>query len=144
MSKRKGTASLVAFVSRVCDREDNVYDRRVIKNILNMYMDECRKAILEGERIELPKIGTIIPEVRVHIGGFNLPTCNKEGGNPPYTFLKMCRNNSLHAAMNGVLLKNIQNGIYGLRKLPFSWQQMEILKKGGWIAQEADSGEERE
>ncbi len=34
-----------------------------------MYMDECRKALAEGERIEISKVGSIIPEVKVHEGG---------------------------------------------------------------------------
>ena len=41
-----------------------------------MYMDECKKALEEGERIEISKVGSIIPEVKVHEGNFNLPMCN--------------------------------------------------------------------
>ena len=109
-----------------------------------MYMDECRKALAEGERIEISKVGSIIPEVKVHIGNFNLPMCNKEGGNPPSTKLKITRNNSLMDLMNRTLLKNIENGIYGLEKLQFSKQQMDILKNSGYIPEEAEieNGEE--
>ena len=64
--------------------------------------------------------------------------CNKDGGNPPYTKLKITRNNLLNETMNKNLLGNIENGIYGLDKLPFSKQQMDILKKNGYIPVDAE------
>lgn len=135
--------SAYKMAKRIFNREDNVYDKKVITkqlitNILLMYMDECRKALTEGERIEISKVGSIIPEVKVHEGNFNLPMCNKDGGNPPYTKLKITRNNLLNETMNKNLLGNIENGIYGLDKLPFSKQQMDILKKSGYISQDAE------
>lgn len=135
--------SAFKMAKRICDREDNIYNkklinRQVVTDILLMYMDECRKALVEGERIEISKVGTIIPEVKVHEGNFNLPMCNKDGGNPPYTKLKITRNNLLSNTMNRNLLENIENGIYGLEKLPFSKQQMDILKKSGYIPSDAE------
>lgn len=142
MARIRGlTANQIA--KRIYNREDNVYDKKVITkqlitNILHMYMDECRKALAEGERIEISKVGSIIPEVKVHIGNFNLPMCNKDGGNPPYTKLKITRNHLLSETMNGNLLRNIENGIYGLDKLPFSRQQMDTLKKSGYIPEDTE------
>lgn len=146
MSGVKGTNALTAgkMAKRICDRNDNIYDKKIIENILKMYMDECRKALLAGERVQITKVGTIIPEVKVHEGNFNLPRCNKEGGNPPYTKLRMRRNNLLVEAMNNTLTKNIENGIYGLDKLPFSRQQMDILKKSGYIPEDVEIEEEEE
>lgn len=140
MARVKGTKALSAYkmAKRISDRKDNVYDKRIIENILNMYMDECRKALLSGERVQITKVGTIIPEVKVHEGNFNLLICNKEGGNPPYTGLRIRRNNLLVETMNKLLIKNIENGIYGLEKLPFSRQQMDILKKSGYIPSDAE------
>ncbi len=142
MARIRGlTANQIA--KRIYNREDNVYDKKVITkqlitSVLLMYMDECRKALAEGERIEISKVGSIIPEVKVHEGNFNLPMCNKDGGNPPYTKLKITRNNLLGETMNRNLLRNIENGIYGLDKLPFSKQQMDILKKSGYIPADAE------
>lgn len=138
--------ALTAFkmAKRIYDREDNIYDKKIvtkqlITNILLMYMDECRKALAEGERIEISKVGTIIPEVKVHIGNFNLPICNKDKGNPPYTKLKIRRNNIFGNVMNEILSKNIENGIYGLERLSFSKQQLDILKGSGYIPEDSDS-----
>ena len=146
MARVKGTKALSAYkmAKRISDRKDNVYDKRIIENILNMYMDECRKALLSGERVQITKVGTIIPEVKVHEGNFNLPICNKDGGNPPYTKLRIRRNNLLGDIMNRLLIKNIENGIYGLDKLPFSRQQMDILKKSGYIPENAEINCEKE
>lgn len=135
--------SAYKMAKRIYDREDNVFNKKIvtqrfITDILLMYMDECRKALAEGERIEISKVGSIIPEVKVHIGNFNLPICNKEGGNPPYTKLKMRRSNYFGDVMNRILIKNIENGIYGLEKLPFSKQQMDILKNSGYIPEDAE------
>lgn len=135
--------SAFKMAKRICDREDNIYNKKlingqVVTDILLMYMDECRKALVEGERIEISKVGTIIPEVKVHEGNFNLPMCNKDGGNPPYTKLKITRNNLLSNTMNRNLLENIENGIYGLEKLPFSKQQLNILKDSGYLPEDVE------
>lgn len=144
---RAKALSAYKMAKRIRDREDNVYDgkvvtRKLINDILLMYMDECRKALEEGERIEMAKVGSIIPEVKVHERSFNLPMCNKEGGNPPYTKLRISRNNLLRDTMNRNLLRNIGNGVYGLKELPFSRQQMDILRKSGYVPADAAAGDE--
>lgn len=145
MARVKGMKALSDYkmAKRISDRKDNVYDKRIIENILNMYMDECRKALLSGERVQITKVGTIIPEVKTRLF-YNLPICNKEGANPPYTKLRISRNNLLGEAMNRNLVKNIENGIYGLEKLPFSKQQFDILKGSGYISEDAELPEEGE
>lgn len=115
------------------EREDNIIKRDVIKTILKMYMEECRKALLRGERIELPGIGTIIPEVKTHRSCF-LPTCNNANHeNAPYTRMKIRRLDSLQKEMNKTLLDNIENGVYGLEELPFDLLQINNLKANGYI-----------
>lgn len=64
--------------------------------------------------------------------------CNKEGGNPPYTKLRIYRNDLLRNVMNGRLIRNIEHGIYGLEKLPFNKQQLTILKDSGYIPEDAE------
>lgn len=139
MPIEKGTTALTSnkMAKRICGREDNVYDKRIVKDILDMYMDECQKALLQGERVQISKVGTIIPEVKTRLS-YNLPICNKEGGNPPYTKLRMSRNNTLTEAMNRALVRNIENGVYGLEKLPFSSQQLDILKNAGYIPNDVE------
>ena len=139
MARVKGTEALSAYkmAKRISDRKDNVYDKRIIENILNMYMDECRKALLSGERIQITKVGTIITEVKTRLF-YNLPRCNKEGVNPPYNKLRIRRNNLLGDVMNRLLIKNIENGIYGLDRLPFTKQQMDILRNSGYIPEDAE------
>ena len=138
MSKVKGTLSAFKMSQRICDREDNIYTKKVILDILHMYMDECRKAILAGEKVEIARVGNITPEVKVHIGNYNLPICNKDGGNPPYTKLKMTRTVEFGSIMNNQLIKNIKKGIYGLENLRFDKQQFAILKKSGYLSEDAE------
>ena len=144
------TLSAFQMAKRICDREDNIYNkkminRQVVTDILQMYMDECHKALVNGERIALSKVGTIIPEVKTHKGNYNLPMCNKEGGNPPSTKLRMTRSASLCRDMNRTLIENIENGIYGLEKLPLGKQQLTILKESGYIPEDEETeGEEEE
>ena len=56
----------------------------------------------------------------------------------------MSRTNKLHDKMNEKLLENIENGIYGLEKLPFSKQQMTYLKNGGFIPEDTEFKEYNE
>ncbi len=125
------------MAKRISNRDDNIFDKRVIANILDMYMDECRKALLSGERVQISKVGTIIPEVKARIS-YSLPNCNKEGGNPPYTTFRMSRNYHMKEEMDRLLTQNIKKGIYGLEKLPFSKQQLGILKNIGYVPEDAE------
>lgn len=138
----KSALTISQIAGRICDREGNLYSKKIVYNILNMYMDECRKGLLRGERILLTGIGTIIPEVKVH-EHFNLPVSNKEDGNPPYTRMRMTRSYSFGQEMNRKLLKNIENGILGLEELPFSKQQIAILKNSGMIPNDESEQEQR-
>ena len=140
LSKSALTVNQIA--GRICDRDGNLYSKKVVCEILNMYMEECRKGLLRGERVQLTGIGTIIPEVKVY-EHFNLPVCNKDDGNPPYTRMRMTRTYSLGQEMNRKLLKNIENGILGLEKLPFSKKQIAILKDSGMIPDEENKEEQR-
>lgn len=146
MPRAKGTKiSLNAskMAKRINGRKDNIYDEKVIKNILDMYMEECQKAISAGESIHLTKVGTIIPELRVCMA-YNMPNCNKEGGNPPHTKLRIYRSIKTRDDMNRILLQNVKNGIYGLKELPFSKQQLAILKDSGFIPEDAGIDQEKE
>lgn len=138
MSKVKGTLSAFKMSQRIFERSDNIYNKKVILDILHMYMEECRKAILAGEKVEIARVGNITPEIKVHEGNYNLPICNKDGANPPYTKLKMTRAVTLGSVMNNQLIRNIKKGIYGLEKLPFSKQQFAILKKSGYLPEDAE------
>ena len=105
------------MAGRILHREDNTYKKEIIKRILDMYADEIYKAMLNGERVQISGVGTIIPEIKTHIGNYNMPICNK-----------------FH-----------ENVILGLKKLPFDVQQINILKKSGFIKgdpEEADNKEE--
>lgn len=141
MGKKKATA-INEMVNRICDRKDynfnNVIKTSIIKMIIRMFLEECRKALLRGERIELSGIGTIIPEVKTHRNCY-LPTCNNDNHeNAPYTRIRMTRTDSLKKDMNETLFKNIENGIYGLEKLPFDIQQINNLKANGYILSKED------
>ena len=124
------------MAARIYKREDNQYKQSMIKDILNMYADEVYKAVMDGERVMIPKVGTIIPQVKTHIHHY-LPACKNLEDGLPYTKLKMTHNYALKEKMDRTLLDNIENGIYGLKKLSFDIQQMNILKRGGFIPEDA-------
>ena len=140
MSRNSGF-TIHKAASRISQREDNLYSTRVINTVLKMYMEECKQELLKGKSVQLTGIGTIIPEVKT-CKHFNLPSCNKEDGNLPYTKVKMKRNDSLIQEMNTVLRKNIENGILGLENLPFERQQIAILKNNGLIPDEETESKE--
>lgn len=134
MSVKQGVP-IGKMAARVYNREDNQYKKSLIKEVLYMYADEVRKALLDGERVQINKVGTIIPEVKTHLGSYSLPSANKySGGNPPpYTRIRMSRSVSIKEDMDKELMENIGNGVYGLKNTPFDTQQINILKKGGFI-----------
>lgn len=126
------------MAKRILDRGGHIYNKKTIQDILNMYMEECGKALLKGEQVQISRVCTIIPEVKTREGGFNLPVCNKEGGNPPYTRLRLRRNNSFVTEMNRTLLDNIRNGTLGLENTPFNKQQIGILKNSGYLSEDVN------
>ena len=113
------------MAARIYNREDNIYKQSIIKEILDMYAKEVCKAMMNGERVQISKVGTIFPEIKARLS-YGLHSCNKEGGNPPYTKLRISRNRAIKESMNRQLLQNIDSGIYGLAKTPFSKQQFNI------------------
>lgn len=79
--KKRITENQMAI--RILNREDNpIYRQKMIRDILNMYSDEVRKAMLNGESVQITGVGTLIPEVKVHEGKYNMPICNQSEGNP--------------------------------------------------------------
>ncbi len=135
----KSTMNEVKMAARIYNREDNLYKQDMIKDILRMYADEVRKCMINGERVQISKVGTIIPVIKTHIGSYNMPTCNNFNGNPPpCTKLRITQTYSLKQAMDSKLLTNIKNGIWGLIKLPLDIQQFAILKRSGYIPKDAE------
>lgn len=125
------------MASRIYDRKDNLYKQSMIKEILDMYADEVRKAVMSGERVQITRVGTIIPELKTHIGRYNMPICNQHGDNPPpYTKIRISRNQSIKEAMDEQLIRNMNDGIFGLDKLSFTKQQIGILKDSGYIPED--------
>lgn len=119
-------------------KDDNVvkknFKREVVRAIINAYIEEMKLAFIEGERVYLPTIGTLIPEVRVPEGSyFNLPNCQKKDIAPPYTNLKFKLNQNLQNDMNRQLRENVAEGILGLEYLSFTEEQVDALKESGYI-----------
>lgn len=133
--------SAYKMAGRIHERKDNVvYKKEMIYDILKMYMDEVRKALIKGERVQITGVGTIIPEVKTH-KRYHIPTCQNLQEDSPYTKIRLSRNDSLFQDMNQTLLDNIEKGIWGLERLPFDTQQMNILKQGGFIPGDTDISE---
>ena len=134
------------IAGRICDRESNIYSEKIVYDILNKCMDECKKGLLSGERVQLTGISTIIPLVKTQRRSNcrYLPTFNQDNVSQPYTKIKISRNNAFVQEMNKTLLKNIENGIMGLEQLPFDKQQITILKDSGFIPDEENENDEYE
>ena len=137
----KDALSAGKMAARIYNREDNIYKQSMIKEILDMYAKEVHKAMMNGERVQILKVGTIFPEIKTRLS-YGLPPCNKEGGNPPCTKLRISRNHAIKESMNRQLLQNIDNGIYGLAKTLFSRQQRDTLKNSGYIPEDAELPED--
>lgn len=136
---KKPTLNENQMAARICKREDNpIYKHQMIKEILKMYSDEIRKSMMNGERVQISGVGTIIPELKVRNGKYSLPVCNKTEGNPPpYTKIGIHNNYAMKEAMNRKLKENFENGIYGLGKLHFTDSQMEFMIEKGLIPEDA-------
>lgn len=131
--KRYKTASNNQMAARIVDREDNIYNKRVIKEILDMYADECAKSLLKGEQIRISGVCTIYPEVKTY-RSCSFPLCDNETHeNAPYTRVKARFMEHFREKMDSKLLNNIKNKIYGLEYLPYDKQQITNLKNAGFI-----------
>jgi len=121
-------------------RKDNIYKMEYLQNVISMYLEECRKALDHGERIQLSGIGTLIPKIKVYDKPYNLPNAYQEDGkNAPYTSINFTRNLKLRDSMNGALIKNIQSGCLGLgEKCMLQKQQITMLKKNGYLDENID------
>ena len=39
------------MAGRILNREDNIYKKEIIYDVLKMYIDEIQKALMKGERV---------------------------------------------------------------------------------------------
>lgn len=132
------------MTDRVYNRIDNeVFRWSFIRKILQAYNEELQKALLRGEKVQIPGVGTLIPEIKTN-EKYNMPSCNKEEGNLPYMDIKLTRNAKFRASMTRRLLDNIKNGIYGLEKLPLKEEQLDYLKEKGFAPEDAKLPDEEE
>lgn len=132
------------MAARIAERANNrIFKKQYIYEILQMYMEECQNALPRGERVLIAGVGTIISEVKI-TEKFILPVCNKDGENPPFTYMRMTRNSHFLEKMNQTLMKKIENGIYGLEQIPFTEEQMDYLKEKGFVPKDAKLPDEEE
>lgn len=132
------------MTDRVYNRIDNeIFRWKFIRKILQAYHEELQNALLQGERVQIPGVGTLIPEIKTK-EKFNMPCCNKEEGNLPYMDIRLSRNTKFRASMTRRLLDNIKNGIYGLEKLPLTEEQLDYLKEKGFAPKNAKLPDEED
>ena len=55
------------MAARIYNREDNIYKQSMNKEIPDIYAKEINKALMNGERVQISKVGTIFPEVKVRL-----------------------------------------------------------------------------
>ena len=132
------------MAARICEREDNhYYKHTMIREILKMYAEEMRKALLDGERVNITGVGTIIPEIKLSEQRYSIPKLNKgEGTPPPFARLRISNNHKMRVAINNQLNKNLREGIYGLKEIRFSDEQIDFMIENGHIT--GEEGEENE
>lgn len=113
VTKYKKPLNIRTMASKVGNRSDCIYKTDVIRDVLNMYFEECENVLLEGEKVGLPGIGSLTPHVHTPMS-YNVPSMNDEGGNNPYTTIKFTRYTEMKQKMNRRYLKNMEAGFAGL------------------------------
>lgn len=98
--KYKKPLNTKSMSSRIWQREDCIYKKEVIKNILKMYFEECETALEQGEKIGLSNIGSLWPSVHTSTT-YNVSSMNDEEGNAPYTSVRFNRSKINRQEMNG-------------------------------------------
>lgn len=93
------------FVDRITNREDNILKRDLIKEVVKMYNDEIRKALMDGEKVNIGGVGSIIPKIHVP-RCYCLPT-NANNEITPYIGAYFHKNRKFKDEINGKLKKNI-------------------------------------
>lgn len=139
MEQEKKTESNVGLTkkqiaSRILKRKDNIYSLDTVKNIIQMYLEECSIALENGEKINLSGLGTLTPKVHTP-RTYNISSCNiADGENPPYTSIFFIKNRKLKEKMDHHYIKNIERGFLGLsEKCKCNAMQRTILIEKGYI-----------
>lgn len=127
------------MATRILNREDNPYKKENVYGVVKLLYEEIGKALMNGERVQITSVGTLIPELKTHIGTYNIPGCNQCNDNPPpYVKVKVSLSKIFRKKMNEKLLDNLENGIAGLGETSFSAQQIKILKDSGYLDEEKE------
>lgn len=131
------------IAERIMQREDNIYRIEVIRDILDRYSEECMKALIDGEKLNLSGIGTLTPKIHAPI------TMNifddRDEKRIPYVTVNYRRNTKLKDRMNSRYRKNISNGFAGLSdKCVCTTQQRNVLIEKGVMEGEIINAEENQ
>lgn len=107
----KDTIGIERLNQRILKREDNLYKKEIVTVVTRMYMEELRKALVDGEKVNLKGVGIFTPKISQPRSIYNLPQCNNiDGVNLPYTSVKYRENSQLKKDMNSRLRANIRKG----------------------------------
>lgn len=125
MKKYKYGLKTDAITKRIAERGDNVYKADMIQNVLDMYFDECFKALENGEKVYLGRVGsalgTLAPKVKVPFTcsipyHSPLPTYDGDIERKPHTNIVFQKSRKIQDKMNENFRKNIEDGVPGLGK----------------------------
>ena len=98
--------------------------------ILELYHEEIYKALLDGEKINLSKIGTLTPKLHAPISNNLYP--DNEDKCQPYVSIDYVQNRKLKNAASDRFRRNIQDGFDGLSEhcICTTQQRNTLIRKG--------------
>lgn len=128
--KKKFGTTVKSLAERVWKREDNPFKKEYIMKILKLYHEEIYKALLDGEKINLSKIGTLTPKLHAPISNNLYP--DDEDKCQPYVSIDYVQNRKLKNAASDRFRRNIQDGFDGLSEhcICTTQQRNTLIRKG--------------
>lgn len=99
------------IVNRIMKSEANIYYKKdAISEIIGLYIEELKKELMDGGKVNIPGIGVITTKIRQPAGINNLPNCeNPNGENMPQAYLHFRINNKLRQNLNRRLMSNLKH-----------------------------------
>lgn len=102
-------------VGRILEREDNIYNKETIRNVIKMYMEECINQLMQGETVSFEGIGTFKAGIVNPPGSYGIPNMN-ENEPLPYVKMKFRTKTRLKDMLKAKLNKNLKKGIKSLKE----------------------------
>ncbi len=131
--ERKKYVKTNTLIKKLLDREDNLYKKEVLEDVVALYSDELVKLLKNGDAVQIAGLGVIRPKPRITRCSLDTIKDDNQGRYYPSVPLIVSLTSHFRREINSKFRANIRRGYPGLGKALCNEYQQSVLLKTGFM-----------